>query len=52
MLLYHRQLSAATLNELAQLLADEGRLAPHEKEAEVQSCLARLNTKYGKQVER
>jgi glycerol-3-phosphate dehydrogenase len=50
MLLYQPQLSAETLRQLAELLADAAILPRGQIESEVQACIVRLQTHFGKRV--
>ncbi len=51
MLLYQRQLSRACLDELAQLLAESGRLAADQTAAAVDGAVNRLSIHFGKKVD-
>jgi glycerol-3-phosphate dehydrogenase len=50
MLLYHRQLSRLCLRTVADLLRDERSLTSTEIESQLQSCIERLQTHYGKSL--
>jgi glycerol-3-phosphate dehydrogenase len=50
MLLYHHRLGEETLRQLAQILVEEGTISPDQAAAQVQACVSRLQTHFGKQV--
>lgn len=50
MLLYHQQLTEATLRDLAALLVEEGLLATDMAGSAVAAEVERLATRYGKHV--
>ncbi len=50
MLLYHRHLYAATLGELAGMLAEEGLIAQAQISSQIEQCTKRLTDRFGKRV--
>ncbi len=50
MLLFAPQLSSACLRQLAQLMVDEGRLSQDRVDAEVDQCIDRLRTHFGRTI--
>lgn len=50
MLAFARELSISTLNDLADVLIEAGRLEPTARAAEVAACVERLQRFYGRQV--
>jgi glycerol-3-phosphate dehydrogenase len=51
MLLYDRRLNRGTLEQLAQLLVEQRKLAADQSEAEVEACCRRLYEHFGRQIE-
>lgn len=51
MLLYHPNLSRASLESLAELLVEAGRLPPDRGKSDVDRTIARLENHFGKQIE-
>lgn len=52
MLLYHQSLSRADLQFLADVLADAGKIAAGQKDAEIERCERRLREHFGLRLER